>query len=169
MMYCDECKQKTATVHLTQMINGVKTETNLCEDCAAKKGAFVLDLDNQLSIPNLLGSFFGNYNIPETKTMLQTRTCPSCGMSFINLSQTGKLGCSECYTAFESGIEPILRRIHGNSRHTGKIPVRGGQTVYLQKQLQNLKAQLQKAVAEEQYEKAAEIRDKIKDIEKMIN
>ncbi|NLB53981.1 MAG: hypothetical protein GX808_13740 [Syntrophomonadaceae bacterium] len=168
-MYCEECNKKPATVHLTQMFNGQKKETHLCESCAAKKGAVMLNFDGQFGIPSLLGSFFGShYNVKNINTTAEHVICPNCGMKFIDIRQTGKLGCAECYQAFNKDIEPILRRIHGSSRHTGKIPARGGEAVLLKKKIEALKIQLHEAVVHEEYEKAAEIRDSIKDLEKQM-
>lgn len=169
-MYCEECKSALATVHVTQMINGEKVELRLCESCAAKKGAFMFDIGNNLSISHLLGSLLGNpYEIQDMQThSSEIKVCPVCGMSFANIRNQGKLGCSQCYTVFEQELEPILRRINGNSQHVGKIPSRSGQQVLVQKQLEKLKIDLQKAVAEEQYEQAAEMRDAIKELEKKL-
>ncbi|MGS0765791.1 UvrB/UvrC motif-containing protein [Syntrophomonas curvata] len=168
-MYCEECKQRPATVHLTQMYNGKKVETHLCEACAAQKGAFMFDVANNFSIPNLLGSLFGsNFNLPDVKAQLPVGICPNCGMSLNDIRNTGRLGCSECYTAFEKELDPTLRRVHGNSEHVGKVPARGGEKVMVKKKIETLKQQLQQAVAAEDYEKAAEIRDTIKDIEKKL-
>lgn len=169
-MYCDECKKNPATVHLTQMMNGKKTEIHLCEECAAKKGALMFDIGSKFSIPNLLGSFFGsNYGLQGIQALTSVNSCPNCGMNFSDISQTGKLGCAECYSAFEQELEPILRRIHGNSKHVGKIPARGGEKVLFKKQIAQLKAKLQEAVAKENYEQAAEIRDSIKELEKKLD
>lgn len=168
-MYCEECKQRPATVHFTQMYNGKKVEVHLCEACAAQKGAFMFDVANNFSIPNLLGSLFGsNFNLPDIKTQLPVRTCPNCGMSLNDIRNTGRLGCSECYAAFEKELEPTLRRVHGNSEHVGKVPARGGKKVMEKKKIETLKQQLQQAVVAEDYEKAAEIRDTIKEIEKKL-
>lgn len=164
-MYCEECKQKPAAVHLTQVFNGNIIQSHLCEECAAKKGGFIFDPGNKFSIPNLLSSIFGSgYNMDLTP-VAETPPCPNCGINYKNISETGKLGCSECYRVFEQELEPTLRRIHGNSQHIGKIPSRGGEKVLLRKQMEDLKTQLQEAVNLEEYEKAAEIRDSIKEIE----
>jgi protein arginine kinase activator len=89
-------------------------------------------------------------------------------MTFNDIRQTGKLGCSNCYQVFAQEMEPTLRRIHGNSQHIGKIPSRGGEKVLMRKQLDSLKTQLQEAVNHEEYEKAAEIRDGIKSLESRL-
>ncbi|HWQ74057.1 MAG TPA: UvrB/UvrC motif-containing protein [Syntrophomonas sp.] len=167
-MYCEECKQKPAAVHLTQVYNGNIIQLHLCEECAAKKGGFIFDPGNKFSIPNLLGSIFGIGYGMDANPATEVKTCPECGMTFNDIRQTGKLGCSECYRVFAQEMEPTLRRIHGNSKHIGKIPSRGGETVLLRKQLDHLKTQLQEAVNHEEYEQAAEIRDHIKEMESKL-
>lgn len=168
-MYCEECKKNPASVHLIQVINGKKVETHLCEECAAKKGAILFNVNNKFSIPNLLGSIFVNpYSVQDFAGFTKGAKCPNCGMSFNDIRQTGKLGCSECYKIFENELEPTLRRMQGNSQHVGKIPSRSGEKVLMRKQIENLKTGLQEAVAHEKYEEAAEIRDRIKDIERKL-
>jgi len=168
-MNCQECNQRPATIHLTQMFNGKKEETHLCEYCAAKKGAMLFNAD-EFSIPNLLGSFLGyQVNLPGAKeAQTPPNICTSCGSCFADITKTGKLGCADCYNTFVQELEPTLRRIHGNSQHIGKIPARGGGKVLIKKQIEKLKEQLQEAVASEKYELAAEIRDSIKNIEKEL-
>lgn len=166
-MYCEECKIRPATVHLAQMFDGKKIETHLCEQCASQKGSIIFGADQQLSIANILGSFLGgNYSIQEARSANQHSTCPGCGIKFSDVRQTGKLGCAQCYIAFEEELEPSLRRIHGNRQHVGKIPLRGGEKYWWKRQVEGLKQQLQEAVAREEYEEAADIRDEIKKLEK---
>lgn len=164
MIICEECKMKPATVHFTQNIQGKKTEMHLCEECAAQKGNLFFNIDSNFSIPNLLGSFLG-YNLSGLKPVTSGQVCPNCKTNFNDIRHMGKLGCSECYLAFEQELEPTLRRIHGNSRHIGRVPLRGGGTYLIKKQIADLKNQLQIAVNNEEYEKAAVIRDKIKKLE----
>lgn len=167
-MYCEECKQKPAAVHLTQVYNGNIIQTHLCEECAAKKGGFIFDPGSKFSIPNLLSSIFGSGVTLESSPASEIKSCSGCGMTFNDIRKTGKLGCSQCYQVFAQEMEPTLRRIHGNSQHIGKIPSRGGEKVILKRQLDNLKTHLQEAVNREEYEKAAEIRDSIKEMESRL-
>ena len=167
-MYCEECKQKPAAVHMTQVYNGNIIQSHLCEECAAKKGGFIFDPGNKFSIPNLLSSIFGTGCSIDPTPPAETKTCPGCGMTFNDIRQTGKLGCNECYQVFEQELEPTLRRIHGNSQHIGKIPSRSGEKVLLRRQLDSMKTQMQEAVNREEYERAAEIRDSIKDMESKL-
>ena len=130
-MFCDDCKHKPATVHLTQLVNGKKFDVHLCSECAAKKGFLLFDQDKKFSIPNFLGSFLGGgFNLQDMHSLTHDSRCQNCGMVFSDIKQTGKLGCSQCYKAFDTELEPTLRRIHGNSRHVGKIPLRGGQKAF---------------------------------------
>jgi len=169
-MLCNECKEKPATVHLIQVFNGQKTESHLCEECASQKGGLLLDQTNKFSIPNLLGGMFGSiYNVQGMPTLTRSSQCPNCGMSFTDIKQAGKLGCSECYKVYEQELEASLRRIHGNSQHLGKIPVRGGEKVRIKKQIEELKNRLQEAVRQEEYEKAAQIRDTLKEMESKLS
>lgn len=167
-MYCEECKQKPAAVHLTQVYNGKIIQSHLCEECAAKKGGFIFDPGSKFSIPNLLSSIFGASCSIDSNLTTEIKSCSGCGMTFNDIRQTGKLGCSNCYQVFAQEMEPTLRRIHGNSQHIGKIPSRGGEKVLMRKQLDSLKTQLQEAVNHEEYEKAAEIRDGIKALESRL-
>ncbi len=168
-MYCEDCKKRPATVHLTQVFNGQKTENHLCEQCASQKSGFMFDPANKFSIPNLLGSMFGsNFNVQGVPPVALQSTCPNCGMRFMDIKQVGKLGCSECYKTYNQELEAPLRRIHGNSQHLGKIPVRGGEKVFIRRQIEVLKNQLQEAVRGEEYEKAAEIRDQVKEMESKL-
>lgn len=168
-MYCEDCKKKPATVYLTQVFNGQKMESHLCEECASQKSGFMFDPANKFSIPNLLGSMFGsNYSVQGMPAIALHSTCPNCGMRFMDIKKVGKLGCSECYQAYNQELVAPLRRLHGSSQHLGKIPVRGGEKVLLRKQIEVLKNQLQEAVRDEEYEKAAEIRDTVKEMESKL-
>ncbi len=167
-MYCDECKSRPAAVTITEMFNGKQVELHLCPECAAQKGVGFFNLGGA-SLPKLLGSFFGFGPIQVGQVpqpMVPSKSCPNCHISLKVIGQQGRLGCSQCYEEFAEQLEPTLRRIHGNTVHTGKIPKRGATKIKLQREIEQLKAQLHSAVSNEQYEKAAELRDQIKNLEK---
>ncbi len=166
-MYCEECKRNLATVHLTQISDSKKTESHLCEECAAQKGTFIPEWGQNFNTLNFLGSVISD-NMRELNQTYQHLACPNCGSTFPEIIQKGRLGCGECYKAFEQELEPTLRRIHGNNLHIGKLPARGGEKVLLKQKIEELKADLQQAVIGEEYEKAAQIRDAIKEIENSI-
>ncbi len=167
-MLCDECKERMATVHLTQVFNGQKVESHLCGECAYQKSGLLFDSSNKFSIPNFLGGMFTSiYN--KEAVQESVTTCPNCGMSILDIKRLGKLGCSECYRVYEQEMDASLRRIHGNSKHLGKIPLRGGETVRIKRQIEALKNQIQEAVREEKYEQAAQIRDQVIELERKIS
>lgn len=169
-MQCEECKKNPATIHLAQIHNGQKVETHLCEECAARKGLQILS-NIDFSIPNLLGSILGNVysdTSASAKSEQESVRCPACGASFADIRQTGKLGCATCYEIYQKELESTLRRVHGHVQHNGKIPARSGTKVLLRRKIEALKANLQDAVVHEHYEKAAEIRDSIKELEKQL-
>ncbi|MGI6468596.1 MAG: UvrB/UvrC motif-containing protein [Syntrophomonadaceae bacterium] len=172
-MNCDECKENLATVHVTEMYNGQKSEMHLCPSCAAKKGALVFDPSQfQFNLPNLLGGFLGGNQALQGKGFAGPTAqlaCQNCGVRFVDIRNSGKLGCPKCYQAFEDELESALKRIHGNSQHTGKIPLRSGEKTRIKRQVDDLKEQLQAAIMAEEYEKAAEIRDALKELEKKLD
>lgn len=171
-MICQECNERPATMHFTKIINGVKTEFHLCEKCAQEKGEkFSSDWGKSFSFDNLLAGLF-NFDPAiqlfkqETAPDLDVLRCSHCGMTLTRFLNTSRLGCPHCYETFQHQLVPILQRLHGgNVAHEGKIPARIGGAIYTKKKLQELKAALQEAISQEEFEKAAELRDQIRALE----
>jgi protein arginine kinase activator len=92
--------------------------------------------------------------------------CPNCGLTYVQFRQTGRLGCSQCYEAFSQRLIPLIKRIQGSTEHTGKIPLRRGHGAQRQRQLETLRVNLNRAVAREEFEEAARLRDQIRELEK---
>ncbi|MEZ0536195.1 UvrB/UvrC motif-containing protein [Caldicellulosiruptoraceae bacterium PP1] len=166
-MLCENCNKNPATVHYTSIINGVKTEMHLCEVCAKAKGG--LEFDTPFSIANFLSGFFEpTLGYKTEKLNKTTPICKGCGMSFDEFTQSGKFGCSMCYSSFSEKLYPILRRIHGNTKHIGKIPASLGTDLSIKREIDKLKIELNIAIKNEEYEKAATLRDKIKELENRL-
>ncbi|MEN6314293.1 MAG: UvrB/UvrC motif-containing protein [Clostridiaceae bacterium] len=164
-MLCQQCQKRTANVHFTQIINGKKIELYLCTQCAKEKGH--LGFSPQLNLGDFLWgipAFSGGNGFPQAKQPEEVR-CNVCGMSFEDFRKTGKLGCANCYQTFRDNLSPILRRIHGNIEHTGKVPGKASNCRKAANELEKLKAQLAAAIEKEEYEKAAELRDRIRELE----
>lgn len=166
-MLCDDCGRHEAVVHITQIGPQGRVEKNLCESCAAGYSEFagVSQTDKRhVSVDDFLRGIFNNVPAPETqeKNVSGELVCPRCGMSYRDFSQTGKIGCAACYGTFRQQLEPMLRRIHGSSVHRGKIPHRSGGTLELKQNITLLQQQLKACVEQEEYEKAAELRDKVR-------
>lgn len=160
-MLCNECGKNKATVHVTKIINGKKTETHLCEECARKHSSFNPNYTMESFFSGLLNDTFKTENPQETK-------CPACGMTYKQFTNVGKFGCSECYNSFKDEIMPVIKSIQGYDIHNGKIPKKANGNLRLSREIKVLKGQLNEVISKEEYEKAAELRDRIRDIEKMM-
>jgi protein arginine kinase activator len=163
-MMCDACGKKEATVHLTEIVNDKITKLHLCEACAKDKGA---EMEEHFGLSDLLAGLadLGAHAEPEAMAMIK---CQSCGFTYQDFKKVGRFGCSECYESFKKQLDPLLKRIHGSNRHIGKVPLSAGKTVKETTVLQSikeLKAQLEKAVQSEDFETAAKLRDKIRELE----
>ena len=164
-MLCQLCQKRIASVHFTQIINNNKVEMYLCEKCANEKGN--ANFISPLSLGDFLSGFFstdigGSYVAAPD---VQIR-CEVCGMSFSDFQSTGKIGCSNCYKIFGDKLKPIIKRLHGNVEHIGKAPSGFSSSMMkTTKEIEKLKEELNKAIQAEEYEKAALLRDKIKELE----
>ena len=147
-------------------MNGELKEYDLCAECARKLGytGFFTDFDNDFA--GLLGSFFGNALPART----QATRCEFCGSTYAEIAKTGHVGCAHCYELFADRLYPSIRRIHGNTTHCGK----NSKTAKAQSQkpaptreekIASLKKELDKAVSEQNFERAAELRDQINGME----
>lgn len=155
---CDKC-DKMATVHLTEIVNGKKTEKHLCEDCAADEG---ITIKADIPISQLLEDFILQ-SADEGGT--GELVCDVCGLTFSEFREHGVLGCPHDYEAFEEALVPILAQAQqGSPEHLGKVPHRSGRDQKKQNAILKLRAQLRGAVAAEDYEKAAALRDQIKEL-----
>jgi protein arginine kinase activator len=162
-MLCDICGKKKATVHLTEIVDDQMTEMHLCDECAREKS---VQMEQQFGLADLLAglSDFGKQVKDYEKVKLE---CPNCRMNYEDFKKFGRLGCSECYTAFRDHLAVLLKKIHGSNRHFGKAPVRLSPVGEEKpKTLDDLREQLHQAIQIEDFEKAAELRDKIRAWEK---
>ena len=162
-MLCQKCGKNEATTHLKRIINGEKTETHLCSHCATAMGYETVFSGFGLNIGDLFGGFFGD--IPVSKLSNRVLRCEKCGCSFDDIAKSGMVGCAECYTTFFDKLQPSLKRIHGNTAHQGKFPQGVSQDVKKAHRISELKEQLNRAIDEQNFEKAAQLRDEIKELE----
>lgn len=162
-MLCQECKKNKATVHMIRIVNNQKIEAHLCEECARSAEDFIqVPL---FSINDLISGFIDMNQSQRTSEKPTSTQCGACGMQYDQFRKIGRLGCQECYKYFENELKPVLERIHGNTRHTGKVPKRTGTELQLKRQVDQLKDELKKSIELEAFERAAQLRDKIKELE----
>ncbi len=171
-MLCEECQLRPATVHITKIINNLKSELNLCEECAkGYKDEWGLGIQPAFSIPKFFAGLLdeeAGFGTGISQGYRQESKCDRCGQTYSEFTQTGRLGCNRCYAIFGKRLDPLLRRIHGSIRHTGKVPGRAGGKLRLKREVESLRAELEQLVAQEEFEKAAEVRDKIREVEKKL-
>lgn len=156
---CDKCN-KPATIHLTEIIDGQKIEKHLCQDCAASEG---ITVKADVPISQLLEDF-----ILQSGAVEETReaVCDVCGMTFTEFREGGLLGCPNDYDAFDKALSPLLERAQeGATQHTGRVPGSASAAQQRQTALLRLRAQLKAAIAREDYEQAAVLRDQVKELE----
>jgi protein arginine kinase activator len=175
-MLCQQCNQRDATVHFTKIVNHDKQEYHLCETCARERGDFMMmkglggsgfSFHNLLS--GLLGFEQGAGQVVGQPAAVSQHRCGTCGLSYQQFAQVGRFGCSDCYKYFSGKLEPLLRRIHGGATsHTGKVPLRGGVQIKQRRQLETLRKELQQKIQHEQFEEAAVLRDRIRELEMQI-
>lgn len=172
-MLCENCKKNEATIHITKIVNGVKREANLCEKCAREKQGLefnsdFLDVGAPFTFQNILSGIVDYISQANNIDNNAEPVCPNCGTTYSEFKKTGLLGCSQCYKNFKQTVMPIINRVQLSSEHKGKIPKKLGKDIIEKKRIVTLKEELQKAIAAEEYEKAAEIRDKIKELQREI-
>jgi len=158
-MVCDVCKTNQATVFLTQIVDGKMQKVNLCESCSKEKG--VTD-PTGFALADLLLGLGAAQEIEKSGTL---QKCPACGFSQADFKKTGRLGCPLCYDTFSEGLNSLLKAMHKGTSHVGKTPARLLESMQFDAEMENLQKELQKAVVDENYESAAELRDQIKHLE----
>jgi protein arginine kinase activator len=163
-MQCQACKQHTATIHLTEISDGQRLETHLCETCAQKQGIAV---KNQIPLNELLSTLLAVQADAKTTQLglddTDASACPACGMTLKKFTEKSLLGCPYDYQVFKEQLTPLIERAHaGHTKHKGKIPKTLPDDTKNQVELMNLKRQLNDAVKKEDYETAAKIRDRIR-------
>jgi len=160
-MLCQICKKNEATIHLTEITDGLRSEMHLCELCAQQEGIVV---KSQVPINELLSSLLAAK--PEDEELFgdseQELSCPRCGFTLEHFRKEGLLGCPYDYEVFGNSLLPLIEKAHNNKTiHCGKVPSKTPTDTKSQIQLANLRQQLEAAVQNEDYERAAELRDKI--------
>ena len=158
-MFCDVCKSKEAKVFLTQIIEGKMQKVNLCEGCSKEKG---VNDPTGFALADLLLGLGAAQEIEKNPAGVR---CPVCGFSQGDFKKSGRLGCSACYDTFAEGLSGMLKNMHRGIVHTGKVPARLAVSRRHNQELASLREELDKAVASEQFEEAAGLRDRIRKLE----
>ena len=164
-MKCEKCQKNEATVFYRENINGKEAKYHLCPKCAAE-----LEKESGTAFQNffagdLLGSVFAPIS-RRSEVSAENEKCSLCGCTFSFIQKNGKVGCPKCYESFASYLAPTVKRLHGSATHRGKVPHKFREKLSAKREAEQLEAELKAAVASEEYEKAAELRDKLREIRK---
>ena len=177
-MKCDKCTKK-ATVHLTEIVDGKVMEMHLCEDCAREQSQ---NMEQQFGLADLLAGLtdFGKH-VPDVQQKAMMLQCSACGLTYEDFRKFGRFGCAHCYIAFKVQLKTLLKKIHGSSVHLGKsplkiMPIDGALTPSAAvtaaeapqppvDPLELFRQQLHQAIEQEDFERAATLRDKIRELE----
>ena len=163
-MICQKCKKAAAAVCISQHNGGEKTDIYLCQSCANESAAVALKA--AFGLLDMMPSKFAFAGELDRYSRLAGNTrCLACAKTFAEIQQDGKVGCARCYVEFRDRLRPIVERIHRSATHKGHCPSSAPASYVAKRKIMELKAELEKAVAGEEYEKAAELRDLIKNLE----
>lgn len=175
-MLCERCRQREANVCFTEVINGVKSEHRLCMQCAMDLDLGPVGIfDSENPIGKIISGILGGNMETEKKTdALDQIVCPTCGMAYSEFVNDSRFGCPDCYNVFDILINDNIKQLQGNTRHTGKKPRFGWNDKAQETTFENspeseiaiLESKLGEAIADEEYEEAARLRDKIKELKK---
>jgi len=160
-MLCCICKEKEATVHLTQIAGDKMQKVDLCEECAKTKG---VNDPTGFSLADLLLGLGASQEIEQAGGGVELK-CPRCGFTQSDFKKAGRLGCPDCYETFAEAMEGLLKSMHKGTRHVGKSPAALRQSRELSTRLEALQKKLLQAIAAEDFEAAASLRDEIKQAE----
>jgi protein arginine kinase activator len=164
-MRCQICKDREATIHLTEITDGVRAEMHICEHCATEQG---LAVKSHIPLNELLGGLLASapegedfFGLSDKETL-----CEYCGFTLEQFRKEAVLGCPHDYEVFEKSLLPLIAKAHdGRTTHCGKVPSRAPKDTKRQAELLNLRQQLDAAVKAEDYESAAKLRDRINKLE----
>jgi protein arginine kinase activator len=165
-MLCDNCKERESKINFTTVEHDTKVTLHLCEQCAQQKGIET----GEAILKSPVGAFvsaMGKGGVGLLPTPADGLRCAACGSTLKDFRESGRLGCAECYGAFASHLRDLLRRLHGSSQHVGERYIVPGEAGAADPRLQllELKEQLRRAVESENFELAAELRDRIRVLE----
>jgi protein arginine kinase activator len=163
-MLCEKCGKREASVFYTDIQEGKLTQYHLCKECAEELGvSHSSSPSGEFAISNLLAGMLDETG-PGEEELTEAR-CATCGLAYGEFKECGRLGCPDCYDSFASSLRHLLRRVHGSNLHEGKVPESEVEMVAEKREVRRLKELLQKAIDQEEFERAAEIRDQLKELE----
>jgi protein arginine kinase activator len=166
MQQCDNCHEREAAIHLTQIVDNSVTTLHLCAQCAADKGVQTSASVAKFPLSDFVASV-GKGAAAALPPGESVEPCGFCSATLQDFRETGRLGCPHCYTTFETHLRDLLRRLHGSSHHVGEVYLAPGADASDERlhQVAQFKEQLRLAIESENFELAAKLRDSIRGLE----
>ncbi|MFA6569155.1 MAG: UvrB/UvrC motif-containing protein [Victivallales bacterium] len=177
-MICEVCNKNEATIHIQEIVNSQKKSLHICQECASKKNG-ANSLLNGLNLADILYNISTNIPAPTEAPINSSDqkvapvplvTCGKCGWSTVKFSEKGRLGCAECYNVFKDILSLAFKNMHKGTMHVGKRPgvpsKEAGEDTRNAIELMKLQKQLEEHILREEFEKAAELRDRIAALKK---
>jgi protein arginine kinase activator len=166
-MLCQICQLNTAEIKIAHLANDKKIEIHICKECAEEKG-----INHPLmSLPDLFGNFISELlgdDFSQKHAGQSGKKCPGCESTWEGFQETGLFGCDICYQFFEEDLKVVLRRIHGSNQHIGSRP-KSFRHIVDESELVSLKSDLERAIGAEDFERAAELRDIMRDAQRELD
>lgn len=181
-MLCENCKEREGVFQVTTVSGGTTRKIQLCEKCAAERGVeqvpapppqigeLLQKVQQQMSSAAAAGAGAvpgaGAGSALGAAVARDQGRCAFCSATLGDFRATGRLGCAHCYGAFESSLRELLRRVHGSARHTGhRYEAPKPDDLQRRSTVVELRDRLRKAIETEQFELAADIRDRLRVLE----
>ncbi len=164
-MKCEICGLRDAIIHIRQIQKASVNELHICEECAQEKG-LIKEEESEISISNLLSGLIDNKDLASIEDVVEA--CPRCGLKAVEFRKRGKFGCSECFNAFQRDVRSILSQMAGRTHHQGKLPKGQEALVTNGPDRDALSGQLRDAIEREDYETAAALRDRIRELDSNV-
>lgn len=179
-MLCDKCKIREANIKYTEVIDGIKTEHNLCSQCASETdfSQYSAIFDGEFPLGKLLSGLLGLQSSAARPQKMQEVVCPTCQTTYEEFIENSRFGCADCYHVFDLLIGGKIKKLQESASHTGKQPrklqpkSRMSQTAFKEgtvefsgeEEIRQLEQKLKNALRLEEYEEAAACRDKIRSL-----
>jgi protein arginine kinase activator len=164
-MKCEICGLKDAVIHIRQIHKDLIHELHICEECAQEKG-LIREEESELPIANLLSGLLEGRDMTGAGEVKEA--CPRCGMKASEFRKQGKLGCAECFSAFQKDVKAIVSQMAARPHHTGRLPRSFAGSFGTSFENGELREALRQAVEKEDYEEAARLRDRIQEIDEGV-
>jgi len=159
-MICQICGINEATIHLTEIVENQMVELHICEQCSKEKA---VDLSPPVSFSDIISGLVDFTSQQESEDV--DLKCSKCGLTYEQFKKIGRLGCADCYQSFQSVLDPLIKKVQGTTQHMGKRPSRLSGSMKIELEIKELTEKLKKHIAAEEFEEAAQVRDKIKMLE----